>query len=303
MGVDWGAVSGGVMGLLGNYIGGRLNQDSAREAAYSQRVADDKNAAMQREFARNGVQWRVEDARRAGINPLVALGASVSQAAPTYTGDAPDFSQGEMVSRMGQDVSRAIHASSSQEDRAYDAQVRALTLRNMELKNAVLTGQAQDALGIRKPGNPPFPSSGSSGMLGQSKDGLVVNNPVQKVVGDPTGLGRDPGTINDYGFVQTPTGLAVVPSKDAKERIEDQIVPETMWSIRNQILPVFSGPGEPSKDLLPKGASHWEWNAVKQEYQPVYGSGAPSMKGWDKASERERNYMKMKREFYNRHGY
>lgn len=59
--------------------GGLINDRSNRRQASADR-------AMQREFAQYGIRWRVEDAKKAGIHPAVALGASVNGAQPTQIG-------------------------------------------------------------------------------------------------------------------------------------------------------------------------------------------------------------------------
>lgn len=51
------------LGLIGDIVGGIFgDRDSKRQTRY------------QYDFAQNGVQWRAEDARKAGIHPLAALG-------------------------------------------------------------------------------------------------------------------------------------------------------------------------------------------------------------------------------------
>ena len=40
----------------------------------------DRNEALQREFAQNGIRWRAADARAAGLHPLAALGSSGASA-------------------------------------------------------------------------------------------------------------------------------------------------------------------------------------------------------------------------------
>lgn len=60
--MDWtSALIGGGSALLGGILG------------------SNKSAAAAKDVAKNAVSWRVADARRAGISPLVALGANVSQ--------------------------------------------------------------------------------------------------------------------------------------------------------------------------------------------------------------------------------
>jgi len=88
-----GALIGGGASLLGG-IFGRKSQSSANA----------KNAALQREFAQNTIQWRVKDAQAAGISPLAALGASTSSAAPSYVGDGV----GQAVSRAGARIGQAV---------------------------------------------------------------------------------------------------------------------------------------------------------------------------------------------------
>lgn len=73
----------GAASLLG---GESANRQAARAAR--------EQAALQREFAQKGIQWRVADAKAAGIHPLYALGAQtnsyqpVSRAFQNSLGDA-----------------------------------------------------------------------------------------------------------------------------------------------------------------------------------------------------------------------
>ncbi len=70
---DIGDILGG-LGGIGSAIGGIFGgKSSAKKAAKAQKEAL-KFAQMQ---AHNAIAWRVEDAKRAGIHPLAALGANV----------------------------------------------------------------------------------------------------------------------------------------------------------------------------------------------------------------------------------
>lgn len=66
---------------------------AAKTSADAQRDTNKANLEMNKQFAKDSIQWKVEDAKKAGIHPLYALGASTN--APTfamkghdYTGDA-----------------------------------------------------------------------------------------------------------------------------------------------------------------------------------------------------------------------
>lgn len=88
-------------------IGGALSSRSARRNAARDRE-------MQREFAQNGIRWRVEDAKAAGLHPLFALGAQVPAYTPVSVGDT---SMGASISEMGQNISRAVAAQSTPYER------------------------------------------------------------------------------------------------------------------------------------------------------------------------------------------
>ena len=92
----------GAFGIAGNSLG----NSAARKAAAQQ-------AALQKEFAQNGIRWKVADAKAAGLHPLAALGAQTTSYQPVSVGQ--DFSS---FGQMGQDVSRAMMATAdAKEDR------------------------------------------------------------------------------------------------------------------------------------------------------------------------------------------
>lgn len=95
----------------------------------------DKNVQLQKEFAQSGIQWRVADAKKAGIHPLYALGAPTVQ--PSVSAFSP---MGAAVSSMGQDISRAVTATQngSERNNAMNQQLAALTLQRAGLENELL---------------------------------------------------------------------------------------------------------------------------------------------------------------------
>lgn len=143
-----------VKGVLG-FFGGK-NQNEAQERIAAQ------NIALQKEFAQNGVQWKVADARAAGISPLAALGANTTSFAPVTVGSVNEMSPlADMAGNMGQDLSRAVHASRSQTDRELAVAKTAddLKLKNMDLQNQLLSAQIAK---ISAPAvGPGFPAGGA----------------------------------------------------------------------------------------------------------------------------------------------
>lgn len=131
-----------------------LNWVGAEKTRRFDRKMWQKNADLQREFAQNGIRWRVEDAKRAGLHPLYALGAQPIQATPMAVQD----SMGPALSEMGQGLRRV--AATVAEQRAQDLQLKALE-KNLEESDArigLLHSEAarnyQEAMGT-----PPLPDA------------------------------------------------------------------------------------------------------------------------------------------------
>lgn len=65
---------------------------NAKKQRQLQERTNKENFDFQREFAQNGVQWRVDDAKKAGISPLYGLGASLGSGIPSaQAGDSPNI--------------------------------------------------------------------------------------------------------------------------------------------------------------------------------------------------------------------
>lgn len=241
-----GALAGGAMG------------------AHEQRELNKRNYEQQKEFAQHGIQWKVNDAKKAGISPEYALGASTYQASPSFTGSNP---MGNAVADATQNISRAMLASGNKEDRELDRQMKQETLRGMQIDNEIRSTQAMPKTGFAQ--NPPFPHPQGNAIEGQG------NSPVKDVQLERTGMSKstphsEGGSIPIVGWATTQDGgLRPVPSQDIKNRIEDQIIPETVWATQNLIAPNFGKGPRPPKDALPKGAKDWRWSVSRQAWYPT----------------------------------
>lgn len=247
---------GSILSAAGNLLGGFLGKKNA-----------DKQMDMQREFAQNGIQWRVKDAEAAGIHPLAALGAQTTSYSPVSVGDV---STG--IANASQDIGRAIDSTRTQDQRvsAVAKTMQDLQLKRMGLENELLSAQIAR---VRQPANPPaMPSPGTRYLIdgqGDTASSRVQDQPMQRVASDPSHTWSEPGAVTDTGYARTPTGLAPVYSKDVKERYEDDFLGSLTWNVRNRLLPtlgVSSNP--PPKSALPDWATHWEYSVVRQEYVP-----------------------------------
>lgn len=80
--------------------------------AITGKQAGDREYERQKEFAQNGIRWRVEDAKAAGIHPIFAIGANTSTYSP-QAAVGTDYG----LSDMGQNIGRAIEAKQTAAER------------------------------------------------------------------------------------------------------------------------------------------------------------------------------------------
>lgn len=251
--------------ILGGILGSK-EADKAREAQ-AQHLA--QQAALQKEFAQHGIKWRVEDAKRAGIHPIYALGSSGATYTPSSAAFAADTSLPSALAAAGQDIGRAVNATRTQTERvsAFTQAAQGLALEKGKLENEALRLEIASKAGrLRQEAAPAFP--GNNYLLpGQAQSGAVgpKESPLERVVSAPGAPHQEHAAIPDVGFARTRSGLAPVPSKDVKERIEDNFIQEALWAWRNNIMP--SGGWVDNPALKPRDGYMWVYNPLAQEYQ------------------------------------
>jgi gas vesicle protein len=131
--MGWGAVLGSVAGAL---ISKKSSSDTNQQ-----------NYTESKEFAKHGIQWRVEDAKKAGLHPLYALGAPAMSPNPS-TPDMTDYS------KIGQSVGSSI-------DKSLDKNSKHQQNIQTHIMNEQLKGlQIDNMLKLRDAGKPrPNPMS------------------------------------------------------------------------------------------------------------------------------------------------
>lgn len=274
-----GAAAGTAVGnpMLGASLGGMLGKAAGAKIQKKenwnnyQRNVDRENYLSnigydrQKEFASNAIQWKVKDAKAAGINPLVALGANTMSYSPQAIGGGT-----EMQSQMGQDLSRSALQTATNTQRA----ATQLNLENMDLKNDLLRTEIASAKAR-------LTSQISPGGMPD-----VQEMPLKKIKAHKNAQNQEVGYLSDTGYAKTPTGLAPVPSADVTERIEDKLLYEAPHAYRNLIKPIWSKANKPQKKYLPKGFNDWQWSVRNMEWQPVRGKGRTPInrlkKWWNK---------------------
>lgn len=185
--------------LLGGLLG-KSSADKAREA--SERMAA-QNIQLQKDFAQSGIQWRVEDARKAGVHPLFALGAQTHSFSPVSIDGGADMSMANAVSNMGQDIGRAVNAARSSPERAVALEAARLSLEGAKLDNDIKRmSLASGVQRMQQAASPPMPTSRSVVLPGNVRvftdPAEATQDQISQEYGDE-GLPQIPG---QYRFVR-----------------------------------------------------------------------------------------------------
>jgi len=130
--------------------GGGLNFITNEKTNRQNRKAQDKDIAYQKEFAQMGIQWKAEDARKAGIHPLAALGAQTHSFTPSRVG-ASDSKPGRFLAQAGQSLGAGIAQRATPHQKtmfALTQQEAEARIQGVKLDNALKLKSLQPPPGI-----------------------------------------------------------------------------------------------------------------------------------------------------------
>lgn len=226
-----------------------------------------KQMNMQEQFAKSGIQWKVEDAKAAGVHPLFALGAQTHSYAPISVGST---SMPTGFSGLGQDLGRAAMAAQSPETKVseFTAAAQRLTLEKGAIENEILKSQLAR---MRQTPTVAIPTGANPNNMLSVGDPAVAAKvePLKRTSSNPDAPQSEHAAIPDVGYARTSTGHAPVPSENVKERIEDNFIQELLWAVRNNLLPSFGSNQNPPYKAPPGKA--WFFHPIRQEYQLIDG--------------------------------
>ena len=287
----WGSIAGGIGAAVGGVAGLISSGQSQANAAKLNQL----NYEHQKEFAQNGIRWKVADAKAAGLHPLAALGASTAQYTPaTAIGDSPDWS---FLSDAGQSIGRAVDAKRTQQERVEQQQKQdaafALKAENQKAENDLIRAQTasiQQDMALRQAKAseqavrtqqqvPAMPSLGRDGSViaGQgdaTSPAGIEAKPAEIVVNDPQTRTAEAGSHPDKRWLRTSTGgYQPVRSEAAQNALEDDIVGSFRYDMRNGLANMAnSQDNAPPRAFLPDGGRgnyFWFWDGVLGEWYPV----------------------------------
>lgn len=175
---------------IGQMIGATLGAGASIYGAWknnkTQKSTNDQNINLQREFAQNSIQWRVNDAKKAGIHPLYAIGAN----GVSFTPSSVNSSFGDGIAQAGSQLGQGI-ANAMQFEQQKNAR-----LQNELLQSQIESQKLQNSAFARNMGQ-------QSNQQNKVNEALVLNAVSPKVntktLKDPTNiyLGKDKSQLID----------------------------------------------------------------------------------------------------------
>lgn len=325
--MGWGAFAGPAIGGLFGLAGGLLNGGSQSGIAAAQMAMQQQQFNDQMQFAKQQYgdsqlwqkgNWdfmvnqyyhqigdRVQDAKAAGVSPLVALGAQPYNMGPVSSGPTPLPSPtatggiqggsglGEGLSHLGQDISRAQWTTMTDEEKAnLVARTELVAKQGQEADARIDLSQAQAAYYRSRASTPSFPSAGvddsgrslgGQGNLGTSTfavrpsaAGGYVNEPNQRTTSDPTNRGSTSGPgAPDVNWRRTQQGgLAMEPTPGSVAGTIGGTAYDD-WNWRNR-LPQWNNMNYPSKAKM---ESEFGPGITGAYFSPMTASWYPLKKG------------------------
>lgn len=227
---------GSIIGAGASLLGGVLGSNKAEKA-------QQREYAAQKEFAQSGIQWKVADAKAAGIHPLYALGANTVSYSPQSVGDG---GLGSAISGAGQNIGRAIDAtrSGSAKTEALASTLATVQIEGAALDNDIKRAQLNSALATNRPMQTPnMPGVDDRYMLpGQGNSPLATSGPkieFEKKIApaDRSNPHMEAGQVPEVQYARTPTGWAPTMPQSISESYENDWIGGWQWQARNKYAP------------------------------------------------------------------
>lgn len=224
--------------LAGPLVGGALDLFGGFLSNEYQKGLLERQQNFQRELAQNSIRYRVEDAQRAGIHPLYALGAPAMTSFPMQLDDHVGPALGQMGQNLGQAVNRMLDGPARErialEHKLLESQIGESDARkDLYLSEAARNRQQPAApmpgLGIVPEGKV---SVGPVEIEGQNPDvrgqGYVERKPMEETsakLGHPdTVAGEHPG-YQEVMYRGMPMLLPVLQGESAEEILSEMSMP------------------------------------------------------------------------------
>lgn len=258
------AIIGGIISGAGSLAGGILGNQSNEKINSS-------NISYQRQFAQKGIQWKVKDAREAGVHPLYALGAPTIPFQPSSVGN--DYSY---LGKMGQNIDRAIAVNKSKEERSIDARIKEEQLKGIRIENMHRLKSLNDSYGGNSPAVPHVRSvtPNDDGVIEGANTGSNSGVEYPPVIKTPTTnaeAGASPGASPALQVVNMPGGgKQVYLSKTLQEQFEDGVTAEFQKALFDLSKILAVTPPKAVKDFYRSKGGRYRFKKIWTSVGPAW---------------------------------
>lgn len=249
---------GALIGAGATLAGGLFGQSSAQKIAA-------ENIRLQKQFAKEGIQWRAADAEKAGISKLYALGANTTSFSPVSVGNP----LGESLSVAGQNIGRAIDAPASPEARAgrLATEMAATQLEGLKIDNDIKRADLLSRTNLAtQPGTPPAVLNSETTPLVPGQGNATIKLERKLVPGrDAPDPHASVGVNPELDWFRTRHGFSPEVPSELGEAQESQPLAAAQWFMRNKLLPTFDSSHRTYPYEAPPGYV-WQFNPLFGEY-------------------------------------
>lgn len=229
----FGSLLSGGAGIVSDLLSGHQSRKQARKELEESR----RQFNVQDDYNKNMTQYRVQDALKAGINPLAALGTSANYS-PTVHAGGSDGGAGYM-SRAGDRLSNMLEkitARDTADDARYKREARELDLESKRIENSI---QRSKLASLQNPGfdeQPPVSPTGERLLFYptydlQGRPRLLVNQDATENDSDNAGYRSAFGAAFSNGQIDKTSGK--IKSDQLRMLIDDEYYRVTGHHISN----------------------------------------------------------------------
>lgn len=253
--------------IIGSVIGGYFSKKSDQRNIAAQKEINAQNLQAQQDMAQNQLQWRVEDAKKAGLHPLAGIGATPYQAIPT----AQAYER-----TAGRDFGNNLAQAFSKLDFGSQKKLRDLEIERASLENELLRTN------IRSIANPGIQPSVAMTKQNNSGNPLVNTNKSEITANDPTAQHITAGVKPGFDIYKVGDNeFRMVTSEKLAESTENNILQQWLTNIDGiyMVKPkwadeLFQGKYNPKTEKV-------VFNPVSQKFKIVKKDESPSrLRAW-----------------------
>lgn len=224
------------------------------------------NAKKQEEFAKNSITWKAQDAERAGISKIFAMGAPTHSFSPVSTGDFSNFGN-ELDKKMG---TGSTGSTTTNKVVGINSEIQRAQLDGLRIDNDIKRAELASKINIAT-------QPGAGHLLDRDvktgPDGVSFERKIEPAGSSPN---KSFGVSPEVSMYRTKDGYAPQIPQQLQEAFESDALSRWQWNARNKILPYISMDkyGTAPYPLEKNDTGYWTYSPAFGEYIYVPRGGS-----------------------------